>query len=317
MAFGFTSINDSGQVIISDEIQTLHFAGKATVTGNDGAAVGDFPSYGGSNDGLDGRILITYTITTNGTPLAFIKPSDYNRWASVITQSVSGTTWTFQVMMSGTSTSDIPELYCFVDANEISVGSDTHGMIVYKSDGSTKTYDSRVHPLAVVDGGTSQPRTLPANGGNPRTTTGHPWNFATLDFNFKSNDGFTSNTLTTSVAHTDLMYAAPSLAQAVYKRQASGFKSSCKRFLFFKRCQDHFSTAVWWVMYRNAFRLQAGQFQSGWGTFAAGFSFRSSFESGGFLGGGGGSSGFGTQPYQPKTINLTSNAFIIADSTGY
>ena len=87
------------------------------------------------------------------------------------------------------------------------------------------------------------------------------------------------------------------------------------------RTQNHDSTAMWWVMYRQAFRLQVvngrGYFNAGWSTYAAGYAFSSYWESGGWFGGGGGGYSTGTMPYDPKIINLQSNAYIIADSSRY
>ena len=111
------------------------------------------------------------------------------------------------------------------------------------------------------------------------------------------------------------MFAAPSLAQATYKRQMHGHKRSCG--CCGCCCQDHNSTAAWWVMYRNTFRLRSGYIDAGWTNYAAGYSFSSSYESGGWFGGGGGSYSSGSMPYTAKTINLTSNAYIIADATRY
>jgi hypothetical protein len=70
-------------------------------------------------------------------------------------------------------------------------------------------------------------------------------------------------------------------------------------------------------MYRNTFRIRNGYFDAGWSTYAAGYSFSSVYEGGGWFGGGGGSYSSGTMPYTAKTINLFSNAYIIADATRY
>ena len=67
MSYGFSAINTSGQTIISDEMENLHFLGKATLNSNDG---GGYNNYGSA-----GRIIFTYTISTSATPLVFIKPS--------------------------------------------------------------------------------------------------------------------------------------------------------------------------------------------------------------------------------------------------
>jgi hypothetical protein len=112
------------------------------------------------------------------------------------------------------------------------------------------------------------------------------------------------------------MFSAPSLAQGVYKRQAEGYKCSDKPWPE-SGCQEHWSTAMWWMMYRNAFRIRSGYFDAGWATYSSGYSFSSTFESGGWFGGGGGGYSTGSMPYTAKTINYTSNAYMIADSTRY
>jgi len=322
MSYGFAAINTSGQTIISDEMENLHFLGKATLTGNDGGNYGDFPGYGGANDTLDGRVIFTYTITATAPPLVFIKPSDYNRWHAIITQSNSGSAWTFDVIASGTSTSDAPELYCFVNANSTSGTTSTHGLVVWKSDGTTRTFDSRYNPLAISDGGTLAPPLDPTDGsGLPGNTSGHSWNYATNDHDFRSTTRYTSSAVTGT--YSALMFAAPSLAQATYKRQMEGYKkstwccASCCGHCLCSSSQEHWSTAMWWVMYRNTFRLRSGYMDAGWTNYAAGYSFSSSHEGGGWFGGGGGSYSSGSMPYTAKTINLTSNAYIIADATRY
>ncbi len=320
MAYGFEAKNDSGNVIINDTIENLHFIGKATRGSNDVAAGGDsyndFPGYSGSNDALDGRVVHYYTITCSGTPVAFIKPNDYSRWHGIIKQSVSGTTWSFDVMISGESQSNPPDLYCFVNADDIPSVSDTYGMIVYKSDGTTKTFDSRRQPLAITGGGTaSAPPSDPTNSsGTPGTSTGHSWNYSSNDHDFRSSNRYTEHSDSNANTSTT-MFACSSLAQGVYKRQQHGYKRSCGCCGF--GCQDHHSTAAWWVMYRQAFRLRTGKFDSGWTNYAGGYSFSSSYESGGWFGGGGGSYSTGSMPYTAKTINLQSNAYILADSSRY
>jgi hypothetical protein len=189
-------------------------------------------------------------------------------------------------------------------------------MQVFKSNGSTKTFDSRRQPLAITGGGTaSAPPSDPTNSsGTPGTSSGHSWNYSSNDHDFRSSNRYTAHS--DSAANTsNAMFACSSLAQAVYKRQQHGYKESCG--FLGCCCQDHHSTAAWWVMYRQMFRLRSGNFDSGWTNYAAGYSFSSSFESGGWFGGGGGSYSTGTMPYTAKTINLQSNAYIIADSSRY
>lgn len=188
-------------------------------------------------------------------------------------------------------------------------------MQVFKSDGTTKTFDSRKQPLAITGGGTAVAPSDPTNsGGTPGTSSGHSWNYATNDHDFRSSNRYTAVSDSAANASTT-MFSCPSLAQAVYKRQMHGYKESCGCCGF--GCQDHYSTASWWVMYRSAFRLRSGNFDAGWTNYAAGFAFSSNYESGGWFGGGGGSYSTGTMPYTAKTINLQSNAYILADSSRY
>ena len=326
MSYGFSAINTSGQTIISDEMENLHFYGKATLNGNDGGDYGDFPGYSGANDTLDGRIIFTYSLVleppTGGggifvpaSPLVFIKPTDYTRWHALLTQSVAadGKTWTFDVIASGLSQSNPPELFCFVNANSTSGATSDHGLIVWKADGYTRTFDSRYRPLAVTAGGSIAPATCPSDDGCPGVSTGHPWNYATLDHDFRSSSQYNSQA-TNGATYTNLMFSAPSLAQAVYKRQVEGYKYSSSSW---GGGQSHWSTAIWWVMYRNTFRIRNGYFDAGWTDYAAGYSFSSNHEGGGWFGGGGGGYSSGTMPYSAKVINQGSNAFMIADSTGF
>ena len=75
-----------------------------------------------------------------------------------------------------------------------------------------------------------------------------------------------------------------------------------------------FSTLNW------IFNLNVGSYPSGGSDKspnAGGYSFSSVAEDGGWFGGGGGSWSSGSMPYTAKTINLQSNAYILADSSRY
>lgn len=316
MAYGFEATNDNGKVIINDTIENLHFIGKATHT-NSYPGYGNFPNYGGSNDALDGNTICYYNITCAGTPVVFIKPNDYARWHGLIKQSVSGTTWTFHVMSSGTSTSNIPDVYCFVNADDIPVPSgETYGMQVFKSDGTTKTFDSRRQPLAITGGGSIVSPSDPTNSsGLPGTTNNASWQSSSNDHDFRSSNRY--NTVADSAANTNnAMFSCPSLAQAVYSRVINGYKCSDHPYPQ-SGCQEHWSTAWWWVMYRAAFRLRSGNFDAGWTNYQAGYWYQEHYDSGGWFGSGSGGYTSGNRPYSDKTINLQNNAFIIADSSRY
>ncbi len=114
---------------------------------------------------LNDRAVFEYTIESLDTPLVFIKPEDTSRWHALIKQeNTSGNTWVFQVLVSGPNNIPPPQLYCFATAEAVEASSETHGMVVKKNNGTT-TFDSRLKPLVLVDGGSSVAPSLPSNDG--------------------------------------------------------------------------------------------------------------------------------------------------------
>jgi hypothetical protein len=369
MIQGARVYNNDNQVLISSDIENMHYGGQATHTGVS-SGLGTFPSYAGSSSSLiEGRCIHTYTFTSAGEPLVFIRPDNYNLWHSVIQQSQNGSTWTFKVLQSGT-TSQPPEIHVFVRPSQLPHSTETKGLQVFLDDG-TPAFDSRLKPLAIADGGVSQPPSDPTNGSGLPGETGvigssytayyangcsavTRWNQGTmaawggtgngdtpLDHDFSCSNRYLSNALSTTSTYSNLMFAAPSLAQSVQQRLIRGYKEDENNDAYYYGCclcqyyangqwywvsyyggfyidsiQRHYSTASWWVMYRNSFRLRSGYIDSGWGTYDAGYSYSSSWEDAGW-GGSGGNINTGTLPYTPKTINLQDNAYLIADVTRY
>lgn len=322
MAYGFSVVNSDNNIIISDYTKNFHFFGRATLTGNSGGAFGSFPGYSGQYSTLDGRVIFYYDLVCVTEPLVFIKPVDYSRYHALIRkyQTTDGV-WHFQVMVTGTSTANPPILNCFTDAN--TAGFDSvpgFGLVIYKNS-IERTFDTRYSPLAIQNSGyhipLDDPTDSPGTGG---TSSGYPWNYNTLDHDFRSTTRYQSYTVDGN--YQDLMFATPSLAQATYHREIKGYKKS-KASSWDPTSQEHWSNAKWWVMYRNVFMLTsnptAGKatFRSGWGPFAAGYQFESRAEDGGWFGGDGKSYSTGAAPYPSKTINLLSNVFLTADSRPY
>lgn len=312
MSQGLLVTNTSGQTIVSDYTKTFHLAGKISPYSIGAIDITNFPNYGSTNDALDGRTIFYYTITATTEPLVFIKPQDYSRFYGLIRKYNSGNTWYFEVMASGTSTPSAPYLYCFVEPAGITSSPDsTHGLVVYKSNGET-TFDSRYSPLAISGGGLCVPPSDPTDSAGLPGTSSTGWNYATLDHDFRSTTRYNSYSIPVG---SDLMFSTPSLAQATCIRRYNGYKKSCG---YGVGCQEHWSTALWWVMYRSLFRLRTnGYFDAGWGPYYAGYHFSSRAESGGWFGGGSKYSSYGSAPYAQKTINLFSNMFLIASSSAY
>lgn len=316
MSYGFSAVNTNNEIIISDEMENLHFIGKAQYLSKTDAVLLSFPEYSNSATSfnvLDGLVTFTFTITTTGIPVAFIKPTDYARWHTLLTQKQSGNLWTFVVAASGASSTP-PSVYCFVTAEHTAQPANTYGLIVYKDDGTTRTFDSRSGPLTVTGAGMISPKSDPTNSsGLPTITSGHDWQDSVLDHDFRCSNRY--NSISDSGANTSTaMFSAPANVQAVYKRQKEGEKRSCSIF----HCQDHWSTAMWWAMYRSAFRLRSGHFDAGWLTYNAGYTYSSYAEAGDFFGFSSSTSyTTGTMPYTAKTINLIDNAYMIANSARY
>jgi len=340
--YGFSSFNDDGELLVADDHASFHYLGDATLSSS-ASGQGDFANYGSNlagyqsagDNSLDGRVIYTYTITTTSSnPLVFIKPTDYTRFHGLIQQSQSGNTWTFKVIKSGTSTSNAPVIKVFVEASAIVSGTPTYGMQLRNED-NVVTFDSEKQPLIILNAGSATPPPTPTESGTPfwtgkdvlypwRNRSGvavttsqrwaYPWNSHNLYHDFASDGKYRTSSLSNTTYTTDLMFASPSIAQSVQSRIKYGNKYS--------QGQDHNSTALWWAMYLNAFRLRSGPssslyFDSGWAVFAAGYDFSSVWESGGTFGGGGGTIALGTRPYADKTINLTDQGFLIADASRY
>lgn len=294
----------NNDVLISSDASNLHFCGKAVFQCHDGGSLGSFPNYTGVNDdSLDGRVVYSYSIKVSTAPVVFIKPSLYGRWHALVNmENVGSSVWTFKVMVSGNTPSTPPELYCFVSAKHLLPSPETHGMVVYNNNNNV-TFDSRLQPLALLDSGTFTPPSCPMNDGCPQVTTGHPLNYNSLDWDFGSSDSYISKTIVGNKSN--LMFAAPSIAQSTYKRQMHGGSGT------------NTSTAMWWAMYRSAFRVREGYLDCGWLAFQGSYSFRSNTKSIGWFGGGDGSYDSGTMPYKAKYINLTEQVYTIADHTRY
>lgn len=325
MAYGIDVRNGSNHLMISSDVRSLHFKRKATYISTPLTGLTNFPSYSG-DDGqvtLSGRHLHVYQvsgISAGVTPMFFIKPSNYDYFHGILNViETSSGFWSIYVLQSG-PTSSPPEIYVFTVAQDV-LASDrasgtlgTHGIAVYNQN-SQLMFDSRRGPLAVVAANSVQPPNYPCDGGYPGATS-TSWNDTNLDFNFKSDNSYYSYTTDYSgFSRGDLMFSAPSIAQAVYSRQKNGFKRSCGFF----DCQDHYSTAVWWAMYHQAYRLTSDQkVHAGWCVYAAGYQFTSSWESDGWFNwNSGGNIQTGDRPFNDVTINLSPNTIIIANASHY
>lgn len=314
MTTGILVKNTSGHILISSDVEGMHCAGKASYILQLNTGLTNFPNYSkdDTQTTLSGRCIMRYRWygASTDTPIFFIKPTDYARFHGVLNQWHNNGAWFADIIQSG-GTVSAPTVYVFVRPANLTASGNV-GIKTQLSNGTT-AFDSRLNPLAIKYAIGAQPKTIPCDGGQPTIQSGYAWNEDNLDWDFTSDD--TYNRYSSSLLNSSsLMFAAPSLAQAVYSRTKKGYKSSCG---YLTGCQDHYSTATWWAMYQQGYRLNYGSLDAGWCVFAAGYYFWSYAEDGGWFGGSGGTAVEGNAPYNDKTINLESNAVIVADSAFY
>ena len=313
MSYGALVTNNSGQILISSDVPGLHRLGAATFSSTLLSGLTDFPGYSG-DDGtvtLSGRHVHRYYVTSSDAPLFFIKPTNYDVFHGILQQFQSGSLWYVDIIQTGT-TASIPTVYAFVPPANIAPNGESYGMATYLPNGD-EAFDSRKRPLAIYAAASVIPPAIPCDGGQPYTNSGYAWNENTLDWDFTSDDTYNSYAMSSSVARSNLMFSAPSVAQAVYSRQKNGFKRSTSTY----SSQDHYSAANWWAMYHQQYKLTSNAIHAGWGPYAAGYSFSSTWDSGGWFDGGGGSIVTGTRPFSDATINWISNVIIVADARPY
>jgi hypothetical protein len=311
MAYGTLVTNNSGQILISTEITSLHYLGLARIVGvnidsiyNNSMALTTIPGYGFSGStSLSGRWVTTYSILCNSPVVFFIYPRTgfYDRFYGILKQWSVNNTYYVDVMHTGATWSPARVLG-FTKPNEIADSSENVGIIAYSSDGVTPTFDSRKKPLGIYWAGSVTPPVIPCDGGTPTTTDYYGWRDTYLDFNFNSNNTYNTYNFSAPqfVEQQNLMFSAPSSAQAVYSRQKNGFYQSSG---FFNN-QDHYSTTLWWVMYHQLYRINSyNSFSAGWGPFTAGYKYTESYESPGWFGGSGGGYSSGVKPFSDQTIN--------------
>jgi hypothetical protein len=319
--YGFVAHNDFGDVLISSEVVTTHYGGTCTHVGyeQDTNRFTSFPGYSGGNNTLDGRVIHKYEYTNPYPQILFIRPANYDLGYAIISQSQgANNVWTILVLQWG-SVSYPPTLMAFVAPWTLTVPPDEKWGLQVLSSTGVVYFDSRLYPLSVDESASISPPAIPCGSGTaPSHTSGMPWNSSALDYSFSAAGRWHTNPIVTNVAPSKLAFAVPSLTQAVYSRRMSGHKLSRSQSMY-DSDQHHYSEALWWVMYRNLYKIDVAskQFVSGWGTHAAGYHFSSAWESGGWTGGSGGSVEYGSQPYTSKTINQGSSGYMLIDATRY
>lgn len=315
MGYGILTGNQYGHVLISADTKNLHYLGEAQYEQQLFGGLSDFPDYS-DDDGqqtLSGLYLHRLYFTTSEEPLVFLKPGNVDNFYGIVRRYRNNGVIYFDIAQSGYSAAP-PRLFLFSRHSQTTPHG--YGLVTYTTAGEI-AFDSTKRPLAILDAMAVACPQEPCDGGVPTSGGGYGWEDRTLDFNFRCNTTYTTYNFASVVARNAVMVAVPSTMQAVKIRKKEGSKTSCDD--YGTNCQDHYSTAMWWGMYHQGFRISAGNaIDAGWIVYAAGFYFWSHADDT-FLGigGDGGDQSGGSAPYPASTINSATQFAILADSSLY
>jgi len=301
--YGFHAQNTSGQVLISSNLQNFHFHSVITYS----SILGDHDTYGG-------MVNYRFQITLDSTkpPLVFLNPQCNSIQAvigvDILTTTASGdSVWGIDVAVAGTSSPAAPKLYIFTEPGAVPTPvSDSYGLTVYTPDGVTATFDSRKSPLLINGGSSITPPTSIIASTNALSPVETHWVEHSLN----------------GLSATDIMFCAPSLAQAEREYTTSQHNEDCTGLdvcgacIGWEEVWDRSDT--WWAFYRNGFQIKDNKFKSGWLTYNVGHHYHES-ESDRFIGikYDGGSGSGGQQAINNGQINMNSNAYLFSKPSLY
>lgn len=312
---GISIKNNSGHILISSEIESLHLAGAAAYIGTPFSGLTNFPDYG-SDDGqttLSGRHIHRYRVAVMGAPVFFIKPNDASAFHGVLNQWSDGFYAYVDIIQSGASSTP-PSIYAFIRPSALPSASAGTGIATFLG-GGQRAFDSRLGPLAIVTAMPVTPPAMPCDGGQPYQSGGYSAGDQGLDWNFRCDNSYATHPNQLVSPSSGYMFSTPSIAQAVYIRRKDGFSIDRN---WYGSAFRQWSSAIWWAMYHSAYRLGNGRVESGWCVYDAGYKYYySSSSSSWYSGTDNYSYQSGSQPYSDKTINLSENIIIVADSRNY
>lgn len=307
MSYGFLATNNNNQILVSSDTKNLHFVGKFT---NFTTIVSEI-EYGGIQ-------VVVYRITCKVIPVPFITaPNSQHKYAISRISKVNNTTWDIEVLKSGTADS-FPEVYIFAEPSA-TVSSDTHGMVVYRDDGSV-SFDSRLRPLAIINSlnvsQTSSPKGTVVGGLNGDGSSNASSTFLP--------DPTFVNTYTVSTGlPTKPMFFFASLAQSVLTSEA---QRSERIFDILVLSKTRTYNSVYWAQYRGVIRLpNASTIEAGWAVTRHNVMTNQVVQTGGIFGSIGNLFGIfstynssnGAPPYNTETLNTESVSFLMGDASRY
>lgn len=310
MSYGFLAVNNSNQVLVSDQTRNLHFIGKATYTNNQGHV------YNG------GLCKFKYQISSTVPVIPFFTMPTQDYYGITSIKALAGNIYEIELIRSGFELgTNIPEVYVFADPRA-ATPTDPVGLVVYLSDG-TPAFDSRIKPLVVTGGGTVQHPSNPKTGAIPYLAPKYCASDSTTAFSPEANNVYAVPKLANKeiVSYVSLAQAQREVTYATAEDECDGFDpyGNC---IGAKRIYSWDST--YWSFYRGGvsrsfnYLTNEWQLRAGWICVSYGCNWRESVDSS-FIGiGTGGSSGQGgTWPYSNETINLAAAPFLLSNGARY
>jgi hypothetical protein len=303
MSQGFVALNNANQVLVSSDTRNLHFVQK--ISGPDEVVY--------SSDNYGGMRRWRYRATCSVTPLPFITfpTSDYYAVSRITNE--GGGQWDIEVIRSGTDSS-YPEMYIFSDPRA-STATDSHGMIVYRDDGSP-SFDSRLRPLAITGG---LAITHPSNP-KPSFPYGLSARYCQSDAGgVFAPDQYNSYTLSNQPSKPMFFFA--SLAQAeregTYTDRQVDCLGSDKLGICITRTVYNWRS-TYWAFYRGGVSFSGSTLNAGWIVVQFGCNYSYSQDDSLIgIGIGGSSGGGGSWAYSNETLNLSSASVIAGDASRY
>ena len=270
MSYGFSAKNSSNQVLISSDLQNYHFHSRLTSTYS---TLGYHTTYGGMYN-----YRFTVTIKSDKPPLIFIEPRCDSIQAMIglapIQDNGGGNiVWAIDIAVAGTTTTSAahPYVHIFTKAAGITDPSgENWGLQVYNSNNDV-AFDSRKAPLVLLGGSTITP----------------PSTIITSSQNLNPNEDHWVEKSLEGLSSSDIMFCAPSLAQAEREYTTTQHSEDCTGVdvcgacIGWEEVWDRSDT--WWAFYRNGFQIKDNKFKSGWLTFNVGHHYWES-ESDSFIG---------------------------------
>lgn len=313
--YGFTSVNNSGQVLISSDTKNLHFVGKATYIA------------GSLTAGYGGYRLFKYSITLPEysiiVPFYTQPTTDYYAFSKMTAS--AGNVWNIEIIASGTSTV-APEVYCFSEltTSMLNTATDSWGFRVY-NDTAGVTYDSRFKPLVVLGGASTTSPTRAISDSPPWGTGWADPLYAEYCHGVPYQSGLMTPDQTTNITSTLSATISKPIIQyqtiAQTQRQWTAYRERTDNYFIYSEFRTW--TSVYWAFYRAGISVSTSNttatITSGWININHNC-YHSSTKDGsllGFIDVGDSSSSGGIWPFSNSTINNKTIPIIISDGALY